>query len=249
MQFNLIIPDRQIAVRRLEQMTGTIALYSGPPTFNYQVKDFVVHRDGYINVEAFSKENKQILKSLAQEMIIFSQADFLPAVIQLVQTCPSIALQNYDHRFLLNLIHTLYARGALLNHICHHQKAISITKRLVKNLHNHKSCCPEEFFDTVRLCGGQKCCKGLLFLPSVILFTGMHQCENPEAINLLVSQIGITCSTRQRIHSYVKNNDTKESLRYWLNSLGINRSTYPKEFEKITSAYDFYHNREVKKNA
>ena len=133
-------------------------------------------------------------------MIIFEHAEFHPYIRTLEQNCPKIAIPAYDPVFLSNLVHTLYARGELLNRICGHPGAFVIMRRLIRSLHDHKPCCSAEFFDLLRVNGGKKFCKGLVFLPDKILFSGFSHCEDMELLRFLVKRIHTVCLTHKIIH-------------------------------------------------
>ena len=66
--------DRKALVKALADKLGTTAKYMGPPTFGYQVGDYIVDRDGNIEGEDF-----EALRDFLQSIGCFPEAETEPA--------------------------------------------------------------------------------------------------------------------------------------------------------------------------
>ena len=66
--------DRKAMAKTMAEHLGTTAKYMGPPTFGYQVGDYIVDRDGNIEGEDF-----EALRDFLRTLGCFPEEDTEPA--------------------------------------------------------------------------------------------------------------------------------------------------------------------------
>ena len=99
--------DRKALVKALADKLGTTAKYMGPPTFGYQVGDYIVDRDGNIEGEDF-----EALRDFLQSIGCFPEEETEPAG---EQTEPETETDNLIARLMENTPETMEDFKALLD--------------------------------------------------------------------------------------------------------------------------------------
>lgn len=111
--------DRKAMAKAMAEKLGTTAKYMGPPTFGYQVGDFVVDRDGNIEGEDFGA-----LQDFLQSIGCFPEAESTPAEEQtepeaeatgtVDQVSISVPADDLTPTQMKNLIFTLFTKQYLI---------------------------------------------------------------------------------------------------------------------------------------
>ena len=113
--------DRKVLVKALADKLGTTAKYMGPPTFGYQVGDYIVDRDGNIEGEDF-----EALRDFLQSIGCFPEEETEPAGEQTEpetetpdsgaqdQVSISVPADDLTPTQMKNLIFTLFTKQYLI---------------------------------------------------------------------------------------------------------------------------------------
>lgn len=210
-----LLTDRQPLIEALEQETGLAAVYSGMPTFRYQVGPYTVLRDGSIEVPD-AKANAALLQRLSVRGLIQRQVGPPKGI--------AFDAAEFTGQTLVNIVNSLSARGLLINRAIAVPNAFHMKAGLVKELKESAPTTKNEFMAVLNRCGGDSAMKGLWVSEDRLVFTGF---PDTEACRVLAERI-VHCAVTSR---WIKAKapavvNDRYSFRVWLNSLGMTGPQY-----------------------
>ena len=141
--------DRKALAKAIAEELGTTAKYMGPPTFGYQIGDFILDRDGNLQgddfeaLRPFLQRNGMLPEDEAPETDPDSQAEpeAEPAPDAMNISVPA---QDCTVTQLKNLTYMLYSRQTVLNRMVQ-RDVLNIPDCLIEELKANCPDSPEEF--------------------------------------------------------------------------------------------------------
>ena len=141
--------DRKALAKAIAEELGTTAKYMGPPTFGYQIGDFILDRDGNLQgddfeaLRPFLQQNGMMPEDEAPEADAVSQtepeAEPAPEAMNI-----SVPAQDCTVAQLKNLTFMLYSRQAVINRMVR-KDVLNIPDCLIEELTANCPDFPEEF--------------------------------------------------------------------------------------------------------
>ena len=213
-----MLTDRQALVSVLERETGITAVYTGAPSFRYIIGDYIVLRDGCLEVQD-GKENRALLSRLASEGLIEDASDEPSRIAS--------RTDSFTGRTLVNIVNMLASKGRLLNKVIGRPNAIHMSAELVRELKEENPNIASEFMDVLHRCGGDKAIRGLRLTGGEIIFTGF---PDNDTYRVLAEHMVNTAQS----HRWIKaeeppSENEKYTFRVWLNTLGMKGPEYAAE--------------------
>lgn len=215
MKFKGLLTDRQPLVTALEREMGTIAAYSGAPTFRYSVGAYTVLRDGSLEVPD-DKADTALIGRLTEAGLI----DIGTAHVEGI----AFPTDSFTGRTMVNIVNSLTAREKLLNKAIGRPNAIHMGAELVRTLNAEKPDTMTAFMSILHRCGGEKAMRGLRLAGGQIAFTGFPDTDTYRA---LAGRIVHAAATRQWIKAKeTGGGNDRYTFRVWLNALGMKGADY-----------------------
>lgn len=215
MKIKGLLTDRQPLIRALEQETGAAAIYSGAPSFRYQVGIYTVLRDGSLEVDE-SAADHVLLDALAAQGLLERTAAPQGGI--------AFSADGFTGRTMVNLVNSIAAREKLINKAIGVPNAFHMGAELVRKLKEENPATMTEFMSILHSSGGDSAMKGIVLSGGQVAFTGFPE---TDACRQLAERI---------VHSAVSSRWTKAkapavtnekySFRVWLNSLGMTGDAY-----------------------
>ena len=249
MTYTILTDDRKVIVRKLEELTGRKATYTGVPKCAYVLEAITVERDGTITTEAdadTSLLNQLIQVGLIEERIQEERDGAAPEEIQpeepeadhppescgeRVKLNISYPLSKHSPESLCNLIFTIYSRGALLSKATGGK--FSVSNELIEKLQKiRKYERIEQVLEIIQQAGAEELC-GLAFDNEKVIFDGFPETSDPllvKAWTELSAAINRNAIRQMRIFAKeVNDSNEKYAFRTWLTRLGMNGSGLKQE--------------------
>lgn len=155
------LSQKNLLIRRLTELAGSPASYTGAPEFAYDIGSYRVLRDGSLAVSEKFADGK-ILKTLIQEKLISDPYMTKEDVPSPAATPGDSISQNkarfdrpvrihrtsIDIRTMVNLIHMISSKGRILNQALGKPDAFWVSDNIIFDLAYEK---PESFYDLQRI--------------------------------------------------------------------------------------------------
>lgn len=218
MKIRTTAPKRKDVVKVMEEVAGQKSMYLGPPTFAYQVGDFILDRDGVIETELTS-EGMRMKMELIQKGFAADDAEETEATEEAEVT---IQLPMYGHtaESIRNLLFMIHSKQYLLAKSIGEQ-VLKISEGLVEKLNEKKELTLEEVLDCFEKEKGN--CVGIDFADGRICFTAFPMDEERTRIFMeLVSKMAESAKGQKRVNpkETIEENE-KYYMRVWLMRIGF----------------------------
>lgn len=215
MKIKGLLADRQPLIRALEQETGAAAVYSGAPSFRYQVGIYTVLRDGSLEVGDHDGDHV-LLDALAAQGLLERTATPQDGIV--------FSTEGFTGRTMVNLVNAIVAREKLINKAIGIPNAFHMGAELVRKLKEENPATMTEFMSILHRCGGDSAMKGLVLSGEQVAFTGFPE---TDACRQLAERIIHSAITSRWVKANVPAvTNEKYSFRVWLNSLGMTGDVY-----------------------
>ena len=213
MKIRGLLTDRKPLIAALERETGIKAVYCGAPTFQYQVGDYSVLRDGSLEVADADADlvNRLSEAGLIESPIAAQEGIFFP-------------LNQFTGRSLANIVFMFAAKGTMINKAIGIPEAFHMSAALVRKLQDEKPSTLPEFMAVLHDCGGRDAMKGLWISANELFFTGFPDNEASRVLAELMTHTAINSQWIKAKEPTVTNE--KYSFRVWLTSIGMNGKEY-----------------------
>ena len=209
-----LLTDRRALIAALERETRLKAAYQGAPSFRYVIGDYIILRDGSLEVED-AKADVTLIGRLADAGLIDGAA--APAGI-------SFPIDGFSGRTMTNIVNSLAARGGMINKAIGKPDAIHMGAKLVRTLKAENPDTLPEFMDALHRSGGEKAMRGLRIGDGCLAFTGFPDTPTCHA---LAERIVHAATTRGWVKAREPETENeKYSFRVWLNALGMKGQEY-----------------------
>jgi len=207
MKFKAVAENRKDIVKTMENLLNVKAIYTGPPTFAYEVGKFTVDRDGFVECES-EQEGEWMRDTLAEKGMAEATRDKLNI---------EMPLDIFTAENLKNLIFMIHSKQYLL------EKAVGkapfqISEGLVEKLAD-----AEVTLEQVISLLEEEKPLGLEVLNGRVRFTGFPFAEdNAKVYTQLISQMVAVAKEQKRINPQqtIEENE-KYYMRSWLVRLGF----------------------------
>ena len=213
MKIRGLLTDRKPLIAALERETGIKAVYCGAPTFQYQVGDYSVLRDGSLQV---TKADADLISRLSEAGLIEQPVAAQEGIF--------FPLEKFTGRALANLVFMFAAKGTMINKAIGIPEAFHMSSALVRKLQEEKPSTLPEFMAVLYDCGGKSAIKGLWVSSTELFFTGFPDTETYHALAELMAHTSINSQWIKAKKSTVTNE--KYSFHVWLTSIGMNGKEY-----------------------
>lgn len=208
MKFKTTAENRKDAVKAMEQILGEKAKYLGPPTFDYEVGNFRIDKEGFIET-ASEEECMQMQKELIERNLAEGERSKLNI---------ELPLEGFTPDSLKNLIYLIYSKQYLLGKSIG-MEALKVSESLIEKLMGDTEATLEKVIQTII----EEETVGLNFTEERIQFDGFPLVENEsKAYTELVSAMVKAAKEQKRIkpQETIETNE-KYYMRIWLVRLGF----------------------------
>ncbi len=198
------LTDKRVGIRAIERILGEKAVYSGPPSFNYKIGDYMIDRDG--NVTSSNTEALIILeKKLADEGVAG-------------EGIPHLCSQNgvSTPRAIRNLINMIHSKQYLIGRAVGY-KAFDVTDELVAVL-GGKELTTDEMLSRIRTYAPD----GIGIVDDKVIITGLPDTETYKKLaEAMISSANLA--------KWVSPDETIEQnekfyMRAWLVRIGLDKA-------------------------
>lgn len=211
--------DRKQIVKELCKRLNVDSEYLGAPSFEYQVGDYRVQKNGDVQVED-EKVNLDLIRELVAAELLQD-----PEAIEEPEVTISIPLEGHTVRSIINLLHTFCSREKLINRSLGCSHAFCMNKEFVDSLDKEEPESVSEILKRMEDTGGLDINRGLLFDEDKITFTGFPGTKDKDLVNTylqFVSLINKMVMEQRRVSKDRSDTENeKYAFRVWLINLGM----------------------------
>lgn len=207
MKFKAVAENRKDIVKAMESLLNVKAIYTGPPTFRYEVGKFTVDRDGFVECES-EQEGEWMKDALAEKGMAEATRDKLNI---------EMPLEVFTAESLKNLIFVIHSKQYLLERSVG-KAPFQISEQLVEKLTD-----AEVTLEQILSLLEEEKPLGLEVLNGRVRFTGFPFTEDTAKVYTeLVSQMVTVAKEQKRIspQQTIEENE-KYYMRSWLVRLGF----------------------------
>lgn len=219
MNIKCIAADRKQLINALGKHLGMKPNYLGAPTFKYQVGDYIVLKDGSVEVED-DKADVTLLRTLHTEGLLDNSWDEDREVIEV-----KLPYDGHTGNSLMNLTFMVASRSKFINKSIRCLEAFTINDRFIEALLEAEPETIEDFMTVVEATDANCVNTGLEFTPEGIAFVGFPLTEKADEIKAymdLASLMNKHSMERKRINITLSETDNeKYAFRSWLNRIGM----------------------------
>lgn len=208
MKIETIAVNRKDVVKALEELIGQKSKYLGPPSFAYQIGEYIVNRDGIIETE-LEADGERIHKELVQRGLAEEAKDHADL---------AIPINGHTADSIKNLIFMSHSKQYLLEKAVG-QQVFRISKDLIEELQKLET---EDIAEVIMRCDKENC-YGLEFDEHKIHFTGFpYETEHLRAFMELVCMMASASQNKKRVtpKETIEENE-KYYMRVWLMRIGL----------------------------
>lgn len=224
MNIKCIAADRKQLINAIGKHLGIKPDYLGAPTFKYQVGDYIVMKDGSVEVED-DKADVSLLRTLYIEGLLDNSWDKDREVIEV-----KLPYDGHTGNSLMNLTFVVAGRSKLINKSIRCLEAFTINERFIDALLEATPETVEDFMAVVEAIDANSTNTGLEFAADGIAFTGFPLTEDADAIKAymdLASLMNRHSMERKRVNLMLAETDNeKYAFRTWLIRLGMMGKEY-----------------------
>ncbi|WP_026664850.1 hypothetical protein [Butyrivibrio sp. FC2001] len=202
--------DRKQLVKKLSEAISQEAKYQGAPSFAYRVGDYLIDREGNIEVDD-DKANIDILRDIGAYQELDESEDATELII-------SLPTKEHTEKTLVNLLSIFQNKEDLINKSLGGRYFL-INKKLMKSFQDKTPETKEAFFERLSEFGGEAANRGIQITEDEIKITFPFT-KDPARVTAytqfssLINQVALS---RKRIKSRkVKFENEKYSFRVWL---------------------------------
>ena len=208
MRFKAATENRKDAVKAMEQILNVKAKYLGPPTFAYEVGEFRIDKEGYIET-ASEEDGMQMQKELMGRGCTESEKSKMNI---------ELPLEGFTSDNLKNLIYMIHSKQYLLEKAVG-AEALKVSDRLVERLVEDDEDDVAKVIQTIK----EEETMGISFTEERIQFNGFPFVENESNAYIeLVSAMVKTAKEQKRINPQeTREENEKYYMRIWLVRLGF----------------------------
>ena len=214
----LLNQDRKAFAKTLAERTGNTSKYLGAPSFGYQVGDYLIKRDGTIEVED-EKADRELLRELYNKGHIDNSWDEDRDVLDV-----SLPLDGHTGLSLTNLLRIIYCRGEILSRAIGCAGAFDVSEELIEELSEKQPDTVDEFMTVLNEAGGNEINTGIR-IEDTITFSGFPFSQDSEAVKAymdLASLINQMALEQKRVNIEKPDlSNERYSFRVWLLRLGM----------------------------
>ena len=209
------LEDKKPLIKALEEETGMTAVYSGIPSFRYQIGPYTILRDGNIEVED-KKADCAVLERLSELGLIEREKKPIGSI--------SFDTTDFTGRTMTNIVNCFAARENLINKAIGIPNAFHMKIELVQQLKKMKPATMTDFMAILHSCGGENAMRGLALSGDRLVFTGFPE---TDACRMLAERIVHIGKTNRWVKSTMPTViNEKYSLREWISFLGMKGEAY-----------------------
>ena len=209
MEIKTTARNRKDVVNAVREFTGEDSVYLGPPTFAYQVGNFMIDRDGTVTVE---EEAQGLTEFLMERGVIQREVPMMDVVVP---------LEEMTVAGMKNLVFLLHSKQYLLNRMVG-SHSFDISEKLIEELEEQTPEDLEGFFTLLDKYEEKN--QGFSATEEKIIFSFPVQ-EIPEknaALTELMANIVQHAKTAKRINpKLIMEENEKYYLRSWLLRIGF----------------------------
>ena len=236
-------------VKRISELTGKPAVYSGAPAFSYKIGNYCVCRDGSLEIDEDLAE-RNVIGTLVREKLIESTETIVPmseeepsedveteTVIEKGEdgVAKERVRKSYDEavmikdRFIpvqtmINLVNMIGAKGEVLSKSIGKPNAFWISDNIIYDLPYENPKTFDELDHILKVADG-KLVRGIEFTPRSVIFSGF-----PKTNDIVVR--GAYETLTEAMYKYasavrwvsgkrMNNSNEKYYFRIWLNHIGL----------------------------
>lgn len=252
MKFKSNTSSKNDLIKRLSELTGKAAVYTGAPAFSYNIGDYHVERDGSLEVDE-ERAERIVIGTLVREKLIESEEQIIPlppeephpkleTMLETSRdgTITERSRRTYDgpvvvkDRFIpvqtmINLINMIGAKGEILSKSVGKPNAFWISENIIYDIpYEHPTTFNE--LNHILLTGNGNMVKGIEFTPTSVSFTGF-----PKTNDIVVR--GAYETLAEAMYKYAatvkwisprKMNNTNEKYYFhiWMNHIQLGGRQY-----------------------
>lgn len=260
MKFKGNASSKNLLAKRLAELTGKPAIYTGAPAFSYTIGDYHVSRNGTLEVDENLAE-RSIISTLVREQLIQGTESIATESVEVPPTIPKPVVEKSDDhtkekkrksygdavvikdRFIpvqtmINLINMIGAKGEVLSKSIGKANAFWVSDNIIYDLPYED---PKTFDDLHRILqtADGKLVRGIEFTPKSVILSGFPKTNDivvRGAYETLAEAMYKYASTRKWVSCRrMDSSNEKYYFRIWLNHLGLGgpeNKTYREIFMK-----------------
>ena len=216
-----MLRDRMPLVEQLMKEQGKPAVYSGAPSFRYTVGDYVVLRDGTLDVPDKKADKKMIGRLIELGLLEcgLTEKDGI-----------AFSTEGFSGRTLVNIVGMLHARGDLINKAIGEPNAFHMSTAFVRAVKERNPDTVRDFMEVLYDHKGFKAIRGLYISESLVHFIGFSPWapDNEKAAHRALADSIVRYALENKWTKAEAPDATNEkySFRIWLNAIGMTGDEY-----------------------
>lgn len=213
MRIDTSAQNRKAVVKVISELTGEASRYMGPPTFAYQIGEFMVDRDGFIETEN-DEEGTEVLKGLIEKELVEIERE-----VEMLEV--NVSTGGMNEQNLVNLVFLIHSKQYLINR-SFAKEVFQIPKGMIKILEDTAMENRDAFFEIFHQ--HEEDCKGITFSKERAIFAFPYE-NNSDTLRVFTELMAMMVkqAREQKRISYTETivENEKYYMRVWLLRLGF----------------------------
>lgn len=252
MKFKANVSSKNSLIKRLSELTGKPAVYTGAPAFSYTIGDYHVSRDGSLEVDD-DRAERSVIGALVNEKLIESGESIVqlpseeshPVVETMLEETDDGIIKERSHRSyegpvvirdrfipvqtMINLINMIGAKGAVLSKAVGKPNAFWVSDNIIYDIPYERPDTIDALNRILQTAGGSLI-SGIEFTPRSVIFTGFPKTNDivvRSAYETLAEAMYKYASSKKWVSARrMDNANEKYYFHIWMNHLQLGGSPY-----------------------